>query len=35
MSEDFKRWEYFVGTVGSFFGVKDQQVEDALNPLDA
>lgn len=35
MSEESKRWEYFVGTFGSFFGAKDQEVEDALNDLGA
>jgi len=33
MSEEIKRWEYFVGTIGSLFGTKDDVVEDSLNEL--
>ena len=31
MAEDSKQWEYRVETIGSFFGTKDELVQETLN----
>jgi hypothetical protein len=33
MSEEIKQWEYYVQTIGSFFGTKDEAIEETLNEL--
>jgi hypothetical protein len=31
MSEEIKKWEYRVQTIGSMFGTKDENIEATLN----
>jgi hypothetical protein len=31
MSEEIKKWEYRVQTIGSIFGTKDEHIEEILN----
>jgi hypothetical protein len=31
MSEEIKKWEYRVQTIGSMFGTKDKHIEATLN----
>ncbi len=31
MTEEIKQWEYRVQTIGSFFGTKDELVQDTLD----
>jgi len=31
MTEEFKQWEYRVQTIGSFFGTKDELIQDTLD----
>jgi hypothetical protein len=31
MTEETKKWEYRVQTIGSFFGTKDENIEAMLN----
>ena len=31
MTEEIKKWEYRVQTIGSFFGTKDEPIEGTLN----
>ena len=33
MAEELKQWEYYVQTVGSFFGTKDDLIQATLNEL--
>ena len=35
MTEEIKRWEYRVRTIGSVFGTKDENIEAALNEWGA
>ena len=35
MTEETKRWEYRVRTIGSVFGTKDENIEAALNEWGA
>ena len=31
MTEEFTKWEYRVQTIGSFFGTKDELIQDTLD----
>ena len=33
MAEERECWEYHVASMGSFFGTKDEQIENMLNEL--
>lgn len=33
MTKNIKRWEYYVQTVGSMFGTKDELIEEILNEI--